>query len=78
MNKIVLRLGLLIFLFSIIYFTQRGMSVEKVLINSFAIFVFLTAMISLITIGLIKAINSNSLNKLNSLSDHSAGHKENE
>lgn len=78
MNKIVLRFGLLVFFFSIIYFTQRGMSVEKVLINSFAIFVFLTAMLSLILLGLIKAINRNSLNKLNSLSDNLAGHKENE
>ncbi len=78
MNKIVLRFGLLSFFFSIIYFTQRGLPVEKILISSFAVFIFLTAMLSLIIIGLIKAINHNSLNKLNSLSDHIAGHKENE
>lgn len=78
MNKIVLRFGLLVFFFSIIYFTQSGFPIEKILINSFAIFIFLTAMLSLIVIGLIKAINRNSLNKLNSLPDHLAGHKENE
>lgn len=78
MNKIVLQFGLLTFFFSVIFFTQRGMPVEKVLINSFAIFILLTTMLSIIVIGLIKAINRNSLNKLGDISEHLAGNKKHE
>jgi hypothetical protein len=78
MNKIVLQFGLLTFFFSIIFFTQRGMSLEKVLINSFAIFILLTTMLSIIVIGLIKAINRNSLNKLGDISEQLAGNKKHE
>lgn len=78
MNKIILNFGLLVFFFSIIFFTQRGMAIEQVLLNSFAIFILLTSMISLLTIFIIKAINKNSMNKINSLSDNLAGTRENE
>lgn len=78
MNKIVLQFGLLIFFFSIIYFTQKGLPFEKILINSFAIFIIVTTMASIIVIGLIKSINKNSLNKLGDISEHLAGHKDNE
>ncbi len=78
MNKIVLQFGLLVFFFSIIYFTQRGMSIEKIVLNSFAIFILVTSMLSLIVIGLIKAINRNSLNKLGDISEHLAGTKKND
>jgi hypothetical protein len=78
MNKIVLQFGLLIFFFSVIFFTQRELPVEKVLLNSFAIFILVTTMLSLIVIGLIKAINNNSLSKLGDISDHLAGNKDHE
>lgn len=78
MNKIVLQFGLLIFFFSIIFFTQRSLPIEKVLLNSFAIFILVTTMLSLIVIGLIKAINNNSLSKLSDISDHLAGNKDHE
>ncbi len=78
MNKIVLQFGLLIFFFAIIFFSQRGLSIEKVLLNSFAIFILVTTMLSLIVIGLIKAINNNSLNKLGDISDQLAGNKDHE
>lgn len=78
MNKIVLQFGLLIFFFSIIFFTQRGLAIEKVLLNSFAIFILVTTMLSLIVIGLIKAINNNSLSKLGDISDNLAGNKDHE
>ncbi|MDP2037292.1 MAG: hypothetical protein Q8S39_05765 [Ignavibacteria bacterium] len=78
MNKIVLQFGLLVFFFSIIFFTQRGLVIEKVLLNSFAIFILLTTMLSLIVIGLIKAINNNSLSKLGDISDNLAGNKDHE
>jgi hypothetical protein len=78
MNKIVLQFGLLVFFFSIIFFTQRGLVIEKVLLNSFAIFILVTTMLSLIVIGLIKAINNNSLSKLGDISDNLAGNKDHE
>ena len=73
MNKIVLQSGLLVFFFSIIFFTQRGMPLERILLNSFAIFIIVTAMLSFIVLGIIKAINRNSYNKMNEYSDHLAG-----
>lgn len=78
MNKIVLQFGLLFFFFSIIYFTQRGMEFDKILLNSFLVFIILTTMLSLIVIGLIKAINKNSFNKLSEYPDNIAGNKKNE
>ncbi|MBI5807985.1 MAG: hypothetical protein HZA74_06245 [Ignavibacteriales bacterium] len=78
MNKIVLQFGLLVFFFSIIFFTQKGLPIEKVLLNSFAIFILLTTMLSLILIGLIKAINKNSIDKLEEMSEQIAGNKEHE
>jgi hypothetical protein len=73
MNKIILQTGLLIFFFSVIYFTQRGMTLEKILLNSFVIFIIVTSMLSIIVIGIIKAINRNSLNKLGDYSENLAG-----
>ena len=78
MNKIVLQFGLLFFFFSIIYFTQRGMDFDKILLNSFLVFIILTSMLSIIVIGLIKAINKNSFNKLSDYPDNIAGNKKNE
>jgi len=78
MNKIVLQFGLLFFFFSIIYFTQRGMEFDKILLNSFLVFIILTTMLSIIVIGLIKAINKNSFNKLSDYPDNIAGNKKNE
>lgn len=78
MNKIILQSGLLIFFFSVIYFTQRGMSMEKILLNSFVIFIIVTSMLSIIVIGIIKAINRNSLNKLGDYSENLAGKSKHE
>ena len=78
MNKIVLQFGLLFFFFSIIYFTQRGMEFDKILFNSFLVFIILTTMLSFIVIGLIKAINKNSFNKLSDYPDNIVGNKKNE
>jgi len=54
------------------------MGLEKTLFNSFAIFIFLTIMLSILVIALIKAINRNSYNKLHELSDNLAGNKKHE
>ncbi|MBI1938167.1 MAG: hypothetical protein HYS25_08565 [Ignavibacteriales bacterium] len=73
MNKIILQFGLLVFFFSIIYFAQKGFELEKVLLNSFAVFIIITVMLSLMTIGLIKAINKNTSEKYNHYTDELAG-----
>ena len=78
MNKIILQTGLLIFFFSVIYFTQRGLGIEKILVNSFVIFIIVTAMLSIIVLGIIKAINRNSLNKLSDYSENLAGKSKHE
>lgn len=78
MNKIILQFGILIFFFSVIYFVQKGTELEKIILNSFAIFIFLTVMLSIITIGLIKAINKNSYDKINSYTDDITGNTKHE
>jgi hypothetical protein len=78
MNKIVLQFGLLVFFLAVIYYTERGMAIDKILLNSFVIFILLTTMVSIIVIGLIKAINRNSYNKLEEFSDQLAGSKKHE
>lgn len=78
MNKIILQAGLLVFFFSVIYFTQKGVAIESVLLNSFVIFIMLTVLLSLIAIGLIKSINKNSFEKINRYSNDLAGTNENE
>jgi hypothetical protein len=54
------------------------MEFDKILLNSFLVFIILTTMLSLIVIGLIKAINKNSFNKLSEYPDNIAGNKKNE
>lgn len=78
MNKIILQFGLLVFLFSIIYFVQKGASLDKIILNSLAIFIFLTVMLSILTIGLIKAINKNSFDKINSYTEDLTGRNKHE
>lgn len=78
MNKIIFQTGLLVFFFSVIYFTQKGLPLEKILLNSFVIFIILTSMLSIIVIGIIKAINNNSINKLSDYSENLAGKSKNE
>ncbi|MEG8945581.1 hypothetical protein [Rosettibacter firmus] len=78
MNKIILQIGLLVFFFSVIYFVQRGAELEKIIINSLAIFIILTVMLSIITLGLIKAINKNTIDKINNYSNDFTGTSEHE
>ncbi len=78
MNKIILQIGLLVFFFSVIYFVQKGEDIVKIVLNSFAIFITLTVMLSVITLGLIKAINKNSYEKINSITQDLTGTKKNE
>jgi len=54
------------------------MEFDKILFNSFLVFIILTTMLSFIVIGLIKAINKNSFNKLSDYPDNIVGNKKNE
>ena len=65
MNKIILQIGLLIFFVSIIFFAQRGLPVEQIFLRSFLVFVFVTIMLSIITILIIKSVHSKSFYKKN-------------
>ncbi len=78
MNKIIFQFGLLVFFFSIIYFTQKGDSLAQIVLNSFTIFIILTVMLSLLSIMLIRSINKNSFDKINSYSEDLAGTNKNE
>ncbi|MCK9279916.1 MAG: hypothetical protein M0P71_04800 [Melioribacteraceae bacterium] len=78
MNKIIFQFGLLVFFFSVIYFTQKGDSLQQIVLNSFAIFIILTVMLSLLSIMLIRSINKNSFDKINSYSEDLAGTNKNE
>lgn len=59
MNKILLQIGLLIFCFSLIFFSQRGMPLLDVLIKSFIVFITLTIILSLVILFILKMINKN-------------------
>jgi hypothetical protein len=63
MNKIVLRIGLLIFCLSIVFFAQQGLPIEDVIIRSLVIFIFLTIMITIFVLIFMKSINQTALKK---------------
>ena len=73
MNKIVLNIGMLFFFLGIIFFGQMNLPVQDVLIRSFAIFVFLTAMLSVLAIIFIRSINKKSFQRRNELSENLGG-----
>ncbi len=56
MNKIILNIGLLVFCFSIIFFSQREMPIAEVLIKSFIVFISSTVILSVTAIVLVKLI----------------------
>lgn len=59
MNKIVLRIGLLVFFLSVIFFSQRGLQVWEVLLKSFVVFVIVTIMVGVFAIAFMRAIKKN-------------------
>lgn len=62
MNKIVVQIGLLVFFLGIIFFAQRGLPIEQVLLRAFLVFIVVTIMLSILSIIVIKSINK-ALNK---------------
>lgn len=69
MNKIVLNIGLLSFFLAIIYFSQRGMSMEDVIVRSFAVFIVLTILLGILALIFLKAINKTSQKKSENLAN---------
>lgn len=59
MNKLVLNIGLLIFCFSIIFFSQRQLPVTEILLKSLIIFIITTVVLSIGAYILIKSFESN-------------------
>jgi hypothetical protein len=59
MNKVLIQFGLLIFCFSLIFFSQRGMPLQDVLMKSFIVFISLTIVLSVVTLFVFKMINKN-------------------
>ncbi len=66
MNKLVLNIGLMIFCFSIIFFSQRQLPVTEVLLKSLVIFVITTIVLSVGAYILVKSFESNDDNNQNS------------
>lgn len=62
MNKIVMQIGLLVLCIAIIFFAQRGLPVEQILLRSVMVFIFVTIMLSIIAILIVKSV-SKSLHK---------------
>lgn len=56
MNKIILNIGLLIFCFSVIFFSQREMTIIEVITKSLIVFISSTVILSVTAIVLVKLI----------------------
>ena len=69
MNKIVLNIGLLAFFLSIIFFSQKGLPIEQVILKSFAIFVILTTLLGILVLLFLRAINKTSQKKSENLAN---------
>ena len=67
MNKIVLQIGLLVFFVSIIFFAQRGLPIDQILLKSFMLFIFITIMLSIIALLIIKATRKTAYKKKDEL-----------
>lgn len=70
MNKIVMNVGMLFFFLSIIFFSQMNLSIVDVLIRSFAIFIFLTGMLAILALVVIRSINKRAFEKETDLSEN--------
>lgn len=73
MNKIVLNFGLLVFFISMIIYSQKGLDIVDVFIRSFALFMVVTVMFTIISIIFIKAINDASARKARQMNEKFIG-----
>ncbi|WP_148267651.1 hypothetical protein [Ignavibacterium album] len=69
MNKIILNIGLLIFCFAIIFFSQREMPIVEVITKSFIVFISSTVVLSVTAIVLVKLLQKTESHS-NENSDH--------
>ncbi len=63
MNKIILQFGLLVFCISVIFFSQRGLALQDILLKSFMVFILLTTLLSVLAIIFMKSINKVAVQK---------------
>lgn len=70
MNKIVFNIGLLIFFISVIFFSQKSLPIEVIIIRSLVIFLAATIMIGFMTILFIRAINKTAISRRKNISDN--------
>lgn len=75
MNKIVLHTGLLVFFIAVIFFGQKGMAIEDIILRSLVIFVSFTIMISLIALIFVRSINKTAITRRKNLTDNLEGNK---
>ncbi|MBZ0199482.1 MAG: hypothetical protein K8H86_06415 [Ignavibacteriaceae bacterium] len=73
MNKIILQFGLLVFFLAVIFFSQRGIPFQDILLKSFMIFIVLTTMLSIAAIVFMKSVNKTSLSKNKDLTENLSG-----
>ncbi len=59
MNKILIQFGLLVFCFALIFFSQRGMPLQDVVLKSFIVFVAFTIVLSVVALFVLKMVNKN-------------------
>jgi len=78
MNKIVLNFGLLVFFISMIIYSQKGLDIVDVFIRSFALFMVVTVMFTIISIIFIKAINDASARKARQMNEKFIGNNKHE
>ncbi len=67
MNKIVMQIGLLVLCIAIIFFAQRGLPVEQILLRSVMVFIFVTIMLSIIAILIVKSVSKTTHKKKDEL-----------
>ena len=60
MNKVILNFGLLIFCFTLIFFSQRGMPILDVLLKSSVVFVIITIVLSVVALFVIRFLSKSS------------------
>lgn len=70
MNKIIVQIGLLVFFISVIFFGQKEMAIQDILIRSLVLFVASTIMLSLLYLVFIRSINKMAVSKKKSFSDN--------
>lgn len=70
MNKIIVQIGLLVFFISVIFFVQKNLAIQDILIRSLVLFVASTIMLSLLYLVFVRSINKMAVSKRKSFSDN--------